>query len=138
MCCSVLFFSFGFLQSAVGIISNICTVPISPALCNSCAKIINNSSVANSDQIQIGLYIFQTSLSRQHRKYTVEFHFLLEPILMSSVAYPDPVGSGPFWSDPGVWDRIPIRIRILALINDPISIFLICVKTINTSGISVV
>jgi hypothetical protein len=27
--------------------------------------------------------------------------------------------SGPFWSDPDVWDRI----RILALINDPISTF---------------
>jgi hypothetical protein len=35
---------------------------------------------------------------------------------MTNVADPDPVGSGPFWSDPdpAVWDRI----RILALIND--------------------
>jgi hypothetical protein len=42
---------------------------------------------------------------------------------MISVADPDLVGSGPFWSDPDpdVWDRI--RIRILALINDPISTF---------------
>jgi hypothetical protein len=51
-----------------------------------------------------------------------------------SVADPDPVGSGPFWSDPDsdpdVWDRF--RIRILALINDPISTFLVCVKAINT------
>jgi hypothetical protein len=43
---------------------------------------------------------------------------------VSSVADPDPVGSGPFWSDPypDVWDRI----RILALINDHISI--VCLK----------
>jgi hypothetical protein len=41
------------------------------------------------------------------------------------------VGSG---SD--VWDQI--RIRILALINDPISTFLVYVKAINTSEISVV
>jgi hypothetical protein len=37
-------------------------------------------------------------------------------------------------ADPGVFGRI----RILALINDPISTFLVCVKAINTSGISVV
>jgi hypothetical protein len=57
---------------------------------------------------------------------------------MSSVADPDldPAGSVPFWldldpdPDPDVWDRI--RIRILALINDPISTFLVCVKAINT------
>jgi hypothetical protein len=58
-----------------------------------------------------------------------------------SVADPDPVGSGPFWSDPDpdsdpdVWDRF--RIRILALINDPISTFLVCVKAINTLGLPV-
>jgi hypothetical protein len=51
---------------------------------------------------------------------------------------PDPVGSGPFWSDsdPDVWDRI--RIRILALISDPISTFLVYVKAMNTSNISLV
>jgi hypothetical protein len=39
--------------------------------------------------------------------------------VLTSVA--DPVGSGPFWSDrdPDVWERI----RILALVNDPISTF---------------
>jgi hypothetical protein len=47
-----------------------------------------------------------------------------------SIADPDPVGTVPFWSDPDleVWDRI----RILALINDSISTFLVCVKAINT------
>jgi hypothetical protein len=51
-----------------------------------------------------------------------------------SVAHPDPVGSGPFSSDPDpdVWDWI----RILALKNDPILTFMVCVKAINTSGIS--
>jgi hexokinase len=43
--------------------------------------------------------------------------------LRSSVADPDP----------DVWDRI----RILAVINDPISTFLARVKAINTSGISI-
>jgi hypothetical protein len=33
--------------------------------------------------------------------------------------------------------RILIRIRNLALINDPISTFLVCVKARDTSGISV-
>jgi hypothetical protein len=42
-------------------------------------------------------------------------------------------GSGPFCSDPDVWDRI----RILALIDDPISTFLVCVKAVNNLGISV-
>jgi hypothetical protein len=42
-----------------------------------------------------------------------------------SVANPDLVGSGPFWSD-------------LALINDPISTFVVCAKDINTSSISLV
>jgi hypothetical protein len=59
--------------------------------------------------------------------------------LLISVADPDPdpVGSGPFWSDPDldVWDRN--RIRILALINDPISTFLLSVKAIHTLGIPV-
>jgi hypothetical protein len=47
-----------------------------------------------------------------------------------SVADPDPVGSGPFWSDPDpdVWDRI----RILALINDHISTFLVCLQAKDT------
>jgi hypothetical protein len=51
---------------------------------------------------------------------------------------PDPVGSGPFLSDPDtdpdVWDRIRIRfrIRIRALINDFISTFLVCIKAIKT------
>jgi hypothetical protein len=42
------------------------------------------------------------------------------------------------WSDPDpdVWDWI--RIQILALLNDPISTFLKCVKAINTSNISAV
>jgi hypothetical protein len=50
----------------------------------------------------------------------------------TSVADPDPVGSGPFWSDPDpdVWERIWFRIR--ALINDSVSTFLVCVKAINT------
>jgi hypothetical protein len=43
-------------------------------------------------------------------------------IVQNSVEDPDPVGSGPLWSDPDpdpdVWDRIRIRFR--ALINDPI------------------
>jgi hypothetical protein len=49
---------------------------------------------------------------------------------VASVADPDPVESGPFWSDPDpdVWDRIRIR----ALINDSISTFLVCIKAINT------
>jgi hypothetical protein len=34
---------------------------------------------------------------------------------MWSANYKQFCGSGPFWSDPDVWDRI----RILALINDP-------------------
>jgi hypothetical protein len=53
------------------------------------------------------------------------FFRILDPIVIitGSVADPNPVGSGPFWSDPDVWDRI----RILALINDPISTFW-CVK----------
>jgi hypothetical protein len=57
-------------------------------------------------------------------------------ILFSSVADPDPVGSGPFWSDPGpgVWDRI----QILALINYHISTFLVCLRAIYNSGNSVV
>jgi hypothetical protein len=55
-------------------------------------------------------------------------------LMKDSVADPDPVGSRPFWSDPGIWDRI----RILALINDPILTFLVCVKAINTLGITVV
>jgi hypothetical protein len=42
------------------------------------------------------------------------------PVYVAS-SVPDPVGSGPFWSDPDVRDRF--RIRILALINDPISTF---------------
>jgi hypothetical protein len=47
---------------------------------------------------------------------------------------PNPVGSGHFCSDPDsdVWDRIRILIRFLALINDTISTFLVCVKAINT------
>jgi hypothetical protein len=58
-----------------------------------------------------------------------------ENFVIFSVADPDPVGSGPFWSDPDVWDRI-----ILALINDHISTFLVpvCLKAKDTSGISVV
>jgi hypothetical protein len=60
--------------------------------------------------------------------------------ITNSVADPDPVGSGPFWLDPDldVWDRIQNRIRILALINDHISTFLVCLKAKDTSGISVV
>jgi hypothetical protein len=49
--------------------------------------------------------------------------------LLCSVADPDLVGCGPFWSDldldSDVWDRIIFRIRILALINDSISTFLV-------------
>jgi hypothetical protein len=58
--------------------------------------------------------------------------------LKSSVADLEPVGSGPFWSgsDPDLFGRI--RIRIMALINDPISTFLVCVKAKDTTGASVV
>jgi hypothetical protein len=61
-------------------------------------------------------------------------HFQLL-VLLSCDADPDPVRSGLFWSDPvkDVWDRI----RILALINDPILTFWVCVKSINTLGINV-
>jgi hypothetical protein len=45
----------------------------------------------------------------------------------------DPVEYGPFWSevdpDPDIWERI----RILALINDPSSTFLVCAKVENIS-----
>jgi hypothetical protein len=37
-------------------------------------------------------------------------------------------------SDPYLFGRIRIRIRILALINDPILTFLVCVKAKDTSG----
>jgi hypothetical protein len=49
-----------------------------------------------------------------------------------ATSVPDPVGSGSFWldPDPDVWDRI--LIRILALINYPISTFLVFVKAIKT------
>jgi hypothetical protein len=52
--------------------------------------------------------------------------------VISSDADPNPVGSGPFWSDPDpdFWDRI--RIRILALINVSVSTFLVRVKDMNT------
>jgi hypothetical protein len=53
--------------------------------------------------------------------------------MRGSVADPDPVGSGPFWSDPDLFGRI----RILTLINDPISTILVCVKVINTLGLPV-
>jgi hypothetical protein len=46
-----------------------------------------------------------------------------------SVAVPDPVGSGPFWSDPDVGDRL--QFRILALINDSVSSFFgVCKKAL--------
>jgi hypothetical protein len=63
------------------------------------------------------------------------FGFLL---LVNFFFYPN-TGTGTVYSaadpDPDVLDRI----RILALINDPISSFLVpvCLKVINTSGISV-
>jgi hypothetical protein len=59
--------------------------------------------------------------------------------MIGSVPDPDPVGSGPFWSDPDpdVWDQFRIRTRILTLINDPISTILVCVKAINTLGLPV-
>jgi hypothetical protein len=58
--------------------------------------------------------------------------FFIKASVLTSVADPDPIGSGLFRSDPDpdVWDRI--RIRILALINDSVSTFLVCVKAINT------
>jgi hypothetical protein len=63
--------------------------------------------------------------------------FIIRMDQVPSVADPDPVGSGPFWSDPDpdrdVWNRIRIR----ALINDPISTFLVCVKAISTLGLTV-
>jgi hypothetical protein len=40
-------------------------------------------------------------------------------------------------SDLDLFGRILIRIRILALKNDPISTFLVCVKAINTLGLPV-
>jgi hypothetical protein len=47
-----------------------------------------------------------------------------------SVADPDLVGSGPFWSDPDP-DPGPNK-------RPPVFTFLVCVTTINTSGIAVV
>jgi hypothetical protein len=63
------------------------------------------------------------------------FYFQAIAVLTTNVADPDPVGSGPFWSDPDpdVWDRI----RILGLINDPITTFLVGVKAINILGLPV-
>jgi hypothetical protein len=48
----------------------------------------------------------------------------MNDMVSNSVADPDPVGFGPFWSDPDpdVWD----------LINYYISTFLVCIKAINT------
>jgi hypothetical protein len=39
--------------------------------------------------------------------------------------------------DPDLFGRIQIQIRILALVNDPLSTFLVCVKAINTLGLPV-
>jgi hypothetical protein len=64
-----------------------------------------------------------------HSVQQSKLYFYLENSVKTSVADldPDPVGSGPFWSDPDpdpdVWDRIRILIRILALIYDPKSTF---------------
>jgi hypothetical protein len=57
-------------------------------------------------------------------------------MLRISVAVPDPVGFGPFWSDPD--PDVRDRVRIMALINDPISTFLVSVKAINTLGLNVI
>jgi hypothetical protein len=56
-------------------------------------------------------------------------------VVEPSVGDLDPVGSGPFWSDadPDVLNRE----WIMALINDPILTIFVCVKAINTLGISV-
>jgi hypothetical protein len=51
-------------------------------------------------------------------------------VMFPRSSVPDPVGFGPFWSDPDVWDRIRALRNILT--------FLVCVQAINTSGISVV
>jgi hypothetical protein len=53
-----------------------------------------------------------------------------DPDLQQKGPDQDSVGYGPLWSDPDpdVWDRI----RIMALINDPISTFLVCVKALHT------
>jgi hypothetical protein len=66
-------------------------------------------------------------------KYLVHFFPFFEKTLSQNQCCGSVSGSGPFWSDPDpdVWDRI----RILALINDPISTFLVCVKAINTLGL---
>jgi hypothetical protein len=67
------------------------------------------------------------------RQKSHEFHDFKALVFSLLGGDPDPVGSGPFWSDPDVWDRI----RILALIDDPISTFLVCVKAVTNLGISV-
>jgi hypothetical protein len=59
---------------------------------------------------------------------------LQQKLPISSVMDPVPVRSGPFWSDPDVWDQI----RILALIDDHISTFLVCAKAIKPEGTPVV
>jgi hypothetical protein len=43
-------------------------------------------------------------LSTKQSQHSVQF---LKITLIVSVANSDPVGSGPFWSDPDVWDQIP-------------------------------
>jgi hypothetical protein len=57
----------------------------------------------------------------------------LKSFVKHSVADPELVGSGPFWSDPDVQDRI----QILALINGHIQTYKLCVKATITVGISV-
>jgi hypothetical protein len=64
--------------------------------------------------------------------YSISMGSAADPIRNVSILfdiYGQCCGSGPFWSDldpdPDVWYRI--QIRILALINDPISTFLVCV-----------
>jgi hypothetical protein len=67
-----------------------------------------------------------------YKRFKLSYFYLrlIGTVPVTSVADPDPVGSGPFWSDPDpdVWDRIRFR----ALINYSVSTFLVCIKAINT------
>jgi hypothetical protein len=90
--------------------------------------------------------LYKETLAKESKEKYAAYHFEIFlwhiDLFLTSVADPDPdpVGSGPFWSDsdpdPDVWDRI--RFQIQALRNGLILTFLVCVQAINTSGISVV
>jgi hypothetical protein len=76
--------------------------------------------------------LVRTFLLRKQKSPNVanNFYILVVP---NSVADLNPVRSGPFWSDPELWDWI----RTLVLINALKSTFFVCVKAIKTLQISV-